>query len=102
MYKDKDRQKEANKQASQRRRDKGKGMTPKGIVIPEHPVPVIPKRGKDIKAFADLPPDVQHTIDMISEDEAGNIDQVEKRKRTAVAISYQHTFPDRYYSTAIE
>ena len=154
MYKDKDRQREANRQASQRQRDK-KGMTDDcakvGIVIPDHPVPVIPertsqgnirvskpgdadyvpqcettrafvelstesnhgqdlhkpidnielsknilaKRGKDIKSFEDLPPDVQQTIGMMSMVE-GKIDQTIKANRTAIAIHYQHTFPERY------
>ena len=36
MYKDKDKQREANKQAAKRRRDKVKGMTPDShTVIPE-------------------------------------------------------------------
>jgi hypothetical protein len=75
MYKDEHLQKEANKRASQRRRDKikqqgmtlvpEKGMINQGIVIPDHPVPVIPKRGKDIRCFADpkaLPPLTQAQI----------------------------------------
>lgn len=53
------------------------------------------KRGKDIKTFDDLPPDVQATINRISESNE------EKQKRTKVAIAYQHTFPDRYHSTGI-
>ena len=98
VYKDKDKQREANRRASQRQRDK-KGMTDDcakiGIVIPDHPVPVIPKRGKDIKVFEDLPPDVQATINRVSESNE------EKAKRTAAAIKYQHLFPDRYNSTGV-
>ena len=150
MYKDKAKQREANRQASQRQRDK-KGMTDDctkaGIVILDHPIPVIPertaqgnirvskpgdadyepqcetllvnakpntgdkrlkdyydehretglnsKRGKDIKTFGDLPPDVQQTIDNLSVVE-GKIDQTIKANRTAIAIHYQHTFPERY------
>ena len=137
MYKDKAKQKEANRQASQRRRDR-KGMTDDcakvGIVIPERTaqgnirvskpgdadyepqcettrafVEDRPrrkrlcfgirteegKRGKDIKVFADLPPDVQQTIDIMSVVE-GKIDQTIKANRTAIAIHYQHTFPERY------
>ena len=97
-YKDKDKQKEANRLASQRQRDK-KGMTDDcakaGIVIPDHPVPVIPKRGKDIKCFEDLPPDVQQSIDMMSVVD-GRIDQTIKANRTAIAVHYQHIFPERY------
>ena len=103
MYKDPDKQREANKQASQRQRDK-KGMTDDcakvGIVIPDHPVPVIPKRGKDIKVFEDLPPDVQKTINLMSQ-RAGKIDPMEKINRTSRAIRYQHLFPDRYNSTGV-
>ena len=155
MYKDKGKQREANRQASQRQRDK-KGMTDDcakaGIVIPDYPVPVIPertaqgnirvskpgdvdrafvdgkimtkadshadasditivkalyqviskpKRGKDIKVFEDLPPDVQNTIDGLSVDENGEIDRTVKAYRTAIAIHYQHLFPDRYNSTGV-
>lgn len=61
---------------------------------------VIPKRGKDIKTFDDLPPDVQQTIDKMSVVE-GKIDHTLKVNRTAIAIHYQHLFPDRYYSTGV-
>ncbi|KKL19791.1 hypothetical protein LCGC14_2461940 [marine sediment metagenome] len=53
-------------------------------------------RGKDIKCFADLPPDVQRTIDRLSLVD-GKIDQTVKANRTAIAVSYQHLFPDKYY-----
>jgi len=93
MYKDKDRQKEANRKASQHRRDKAKGMTQEGVVIPDHPVPVIPKsdkfRGLAITCFEDLPPDVQKAIRQEPEDQWSI--------RTVVAIHYQHLFPHRYY-----
>ena len=58
------------------------------------------KRGKDIKCFADLPLDVQQTIDSMSTID-GKIDQTVKANRTAIAISYQHLFPDRYYSQGL-
>ena len=48
-----------------------------------------PKRGKDIKCFEDLPVDVQQTIDRISESPE------EKRRRTGIAIHYQHVV-DRF------
>jgi len=51
------------------------------------------KRGKDITTFADLPPDVQATINRISQSNE------EKAKRTKVAIQYQRLFPNRYHST---
>jgi len=53
------------------------------------------KRGKDIKCFADLPPDVQATINRISESNE------EKKKWTKIAIKHQHLFPDRYHSTGV-
>ena len=60
------------------------------------------KRGKDIKVFADLPPDVQSTIETMSKDDAGKTDQAAKARRTAAAIHYQHLFPDRFHSVGIE
>ncbi len=167
MYKDPDKQREANKKASQRRRDKVnkvmgmtdveimQGMTepssssrviPKNEIIsdadyaritggsevvmpkPERTVqgnirvskpgdpdyepqcettrafvedrpkrPEVGKRGKDIKVFADLPPDVQVIINSMS----GVIDPKGKADRTEAAIMYQHLFPDRYYSAGV-
>ena len=102
MYKDRDKQRDANRKASQRKRDKTKGMTIQmsnegmtarnGLVSV---IPSIPTRGLDIKCFEDLPPDVQATINRLSESNE------EKAKRTAAAIKYQHLFPDRYYSTGV-
>ena len=60
-----------------------------------HQVISKPKRGKDIKCFDDLPPDVQATINRVSESNE------EKAKRTAAAIKYQHLFPNRYNSTGV-
>ncbi len=54
------------------------------------------RRGKDIKCFADLPPDVQHTIEKMSVVD-GKIDKTIKANRTAIAVNYQHLYPDRYY-----
>ena len=54
------------------------------------------KRGKDIKCFSDLPPDVQATINRVSDTNE------EKQKRTGIAIRYQHLFPDQYYGTQLE
>ena len=53
------------------------------------------KRGRDIKVFDDLPPDVQQTIDIMSIVD-GKMDLTIKANRTAIAIHYQHTFPGRY------
>ena len=56
------------------------------------------KRGKDIKCFEDLPPDVQATIKRMSSNNGGvTWDITEKAKRTAAAIKYQHLFPDRHF-----
>ncbi len=52
-----------------------------------------PKHGLDIKCFEDLPPDVQQTIDVMSVVE-GVVDKTIKANRTAIAIHYQHLFPD--------
>ena len=130
MYKDKDKQREANAERQRRYKAKqkallNKGVTqdineiPKGVTKPrlipgspslpslglqEHCRKVyavnFPKRGKDIKCFADLPPDVQQTIDEMSMVD-GKIDQTVKVNRTAIAVNYQHLFPDRYYSTGV-
>ena len=122
MYKDKDKQREANRKASRRARIKhrhkadltplaqgmtNEGMTPEseqgmtGSCCIDHAHNftgeiIQPKRGKDIKCFADLPPDVQQTIDKMSVFN-GKIDRAIKINRTAITINYQHLFPDRYY-----
>ena len=134
MYKDKAKQREANRKAQAK--FKAKGITEHKVlsapsVIPERTAlgnirvskpgdsdyvpqcetarafiedrpkrPETGKRGKDIKCFADLPPDVQRTITMMSTIE-GRLDEDEKAKRTARAIHYQSLFPDRYYSTGV-
>ena len=149
MYKDPDKQREANREASKKYRDSmtGKGMTVSPEIIPESDIRVIPertaqgnvkvskpgdanyvpqcettkafiedrprrkrlcfgirtelgKRGKDIKCFEDLPADVQQTIDKMSVVD-GKIDQTIKVNRTAIAVHYQHLFPDRFHSTGI-
>jgi len=46
------------------------------------------KRGLDIKCFEDLPPDVQESIRTVSESNE------EFKRRTGIAIRYQHLFPD--------
>jgi hypothetical protein len=71
MYKDKEKQREANRKAQVK--FKAKGITnrpPSGITEQEFieeaakvfDVPTGLKRGKDIKCFADLPPDVQRAV----------------------------------------
>ena len=55
---------------------------------------------KQVKCFEDLPPDVQKTIDSMSVVE-GKIDKTIKANRTAIAVHYQHLFPDRYYNTGV-
>jgi len=59
-------------------------------------VRLVPKRGLDIKTFADLPPDVQATINRLSHTNE------EKQKRTQIAIKYQQLFPNRYHSTGTD
>ena len=87
-YKDKDKQKKANRLAKQRQRQgMTKGMTEQGMTSTS---PVIPRRGKDITKFEHLPPDIQQIIDRISESDE------EHARRTAIAINYQHVFPDRF------
>ena len=121
MYKDKDKQREANRVAQARFKAKGitEGITNQGITLTSPVIPdgsttidavqalhrliakplvikaVKPRRGKDITKFKHLPPDVQATIDRIS------MDEQEHNRRTAIAIDYQHKQPDRYYSTGI-
>lgn len=56
-----------------------------------------PKRGKDIKVFADLPPDIQRTIDRMSINKDGTVNQTVKANRTAIAVNYQHQFPGKYH-----
>lgn len=109
MYKDKDKQKEANRKASQRRRDKGmtQGITNQGMTVTDEPPNVIPaeaikkaahrlRRGKDIKCFEDLHPGIQATIIRDSTDKDGKLDEGEKSRRTTIAVSYQHLYPERY------
>ncbi len=155
MYKDKDKQREANRKAMQRSRNKvADNLMPgykegydKAIeiacdtpsVIPSDVIPertaqgnirvskpgdddYVPQcetmmvfvggknwvdelgrsltRGKDIKCFADLPPDVQETIRKMSMLD-GKLDETIKANRTAIAVNYQHLFPERYHSTGV-
>ncbi len=68
MYKDKDKQREANKEAAKRYRDSRKGMTASGPsvtirryrVIPCDDIPVIPKQDKML--VGDLPPKEQAMV----------------------------------------
>ena len=73
------------------------GMT-KGVTVTGSGARVIPKRGKDIKCFEDLPADVQQAVNMMSMVN-DKIDQTIKANRTAIAIHYQHIFPGRYEPT---
>ena len=85
-YKDKDKQREANRRIQAKRRAKGvtKGVTSQGVTVSDSGTCVTPKRGKDIKCFKDLPPDVQATIRRVSQSNE------EFQRRTAIAIHYQH------------
>ena len=119
MYKDKDKQREADRERQRRyRANRGLKAYPKGVTNSGRDTKGVtdierdkaiefmaktagkaeraePKRGKDIKCFEDLPPDVQQTIDIMSIVE-GKTDQTIKANRTAIAVHYQHVFPERY------
>lgn len=111
MYKDRDKQREANRERQRRYKAKQKALLSEGVTEgvtealegqrQQQEGYISPtsadnlKRGKDIKCFADLPPDVQAIIRRISESNE------EFEKRTKAAIKYQHLFPDRYHSTGI-
>ena len=128
MYKDKDKDRQrASRNVFTKLAVKGvteheKGMTNQGMTVSGSSTCVIPcdtrlkvipedtpivilceagsERGKDIKVFEDLPPDVQQTIDIMSVVD-GKIDKTIKVNRTAIAVHYQHLFPDRCYSTGV-
>lgn len=89
MYKDADKQREAQRDWVRQKRAKEQGSTVGST-----------KRGKDIKVFEDLPSHVQQTIDMMSTVD-GKIDKIVKANRTAIAVNYQHQFPDRFHSTGV-
>ena len=119
MYKDKDKQREANRERQRRYKARQKALPEEGVTDkalpnsepktieeahrvlqginyaqpappPTTPYPSNPKRGLGIKCFEDLPADVQATINRLSESNE------EKAKRTAAAIKYQHLFPGSY------
>ena len=105
MYKDKDKQREANAERQRRYKAKHKGVTSAGVTDKALPkdrdvcmfLPKkVPKRGKDIRCFADLSPGIQQVINRLSTID-GKIDKSRKVNRTIIAINYQHLFPDRYY-----
>ena len=113
MYKDKDKQREAGRERARRyRENRQKALLSEGVTnkaLPDGTMSIETlammdagcgnkldhglKRGKDIKCFEDLPADVQRTIERLSDNPE------EKRRRTGIAIHYQHLFPGRYYST---
>ena len=98
MYKDKDRQREANRDRQRRYKAKQKALLKQGVMDDKAKGVTWydnPQRGKDIKCFADLHPGIQQTIVRMSTTD-GRLDEDEKAKRTLAAIKYQHLFPDRY------
>ena len=127
VYKDKDKQRKANRKASQRRRDMLKGMANQGVmdagmtksssVIPEDTPIVIPCEShidaSDISAVKALHQvislkrgnDIKCFEDLppdVQETIRAMSDSNEEfQKRTVAAIKYQHLFPDRYHSTGI-
>lgn len=125
-YKDKDKQREAGRERARRYREAhqkallSEGVTGKalpertGVNLEALGIEAVPngrgghklvapcsKRGKDIKCFADLPLDVQKTIDRMSINKDGTVNQTIKANRTAIAVNYQHLFPGRYHSTGL-
>ena len=120
MYKDKDKQREANAERQRRYRkallttsNVMEGVTPEeqkalhSAGVTDKALPTkqyadvstkelaeqfynYKRRGKGITKFEHLPPDVQATIDRLSTDEQ------EHERRTAIAIDYQHKQPDHY------
>lgn len=74
MYKDKEKQKEATREAVKRHRAKQQGITSR----------------QGITCFDDLPADVQRTIERLSDTPE------EKAQRTAIAIDYQRQHPSLY------
>ena len=119
MYKDKAKQREANRERQRRYRDwKASGGVTQGVTDSGRDKQGVtdierdkaiefmaktagkaeragPKRGKDIKSFRDLPLDVQVTINRMSFVD-GKTDLTIKANRTAIAINYQHLFPGMY------
>lgn len=107
-YKDKDRQREVNRQASQRRRDKLKGMTPdpkKGatISLTRHTPLVIPEQGiteeqfiKKVSEIYDVPQGItQAEIDALPDDVKVAIAREPKEEhkiRTERAVRYNRLF----------
>jgi len=92
MYKDKNKQREANRERQRRYKAKQKALLSEGVTgkaLPQFEDIIglhlkgVPKRGKDIKCFADLPPDVQATIRRISQSNE------EFQRRTRIAIDFQ-------------
>ena len=107
MYKDKDKQREANRRAQAR--FKAKGITSEGItdrVLPDGirtdlSIGMVPNIHHCRKmTFKDLPLDVQQSIEYMSQAraEAGeNSYENEKQARTERAIKYQQLYPDVVY-----
>ena len=111
MYKDKDKQREAAAGRQRRYKDRQKALLSEGVTgkalptcigcVPETKDTGPARRGKDITCFTHLPPDVQATINRLSTNQDGTVDEQARANRTAIAIDYQHNQPDRYYSTGI-
>lgn len=103
MYKDKDKQREASKARMKRYRARKQGVTSEGVTNQLKANQVTPnmRRGKEIQCFADLPPDIQATIIRLTTNNDGTVDKQARTNRTAIAINYQHLFPDRYDSVGV-
>ena len=113
MYKDKDKQRDAQRNWVRQKRavkgSTGQGSTEVKLVgdlPPKEQAMVLkvlsppkPKRGKNIKCFADLSLDIKKTIVRLTTNPDGSIDHAARANRIAIAIDYQHKHPDRYHST---
>jgi hypothetical protein len=99
MYKDKEKQKQANRAAAQRRRDKAKGMT-QGMTKPGYDaqgMTEVLQPKPDRLMFDDLPSDVQASIEKFCA-ENNNGERAASHSRQAMterALDYQRQFGKR-------
>ena len=83
MYKDKDKQREANKQAKARQRAR-QGMTEGRLTVTPSVIP--------------LHPAIIATINRLSTRQDGTLDEQEQYRRIAIATAYEHLYPGRPYT----
>ena len=85
-YKDKDKQRQANRAAKQRQRQ---GMTSQGMTSTS---PVIPSQA------VTLHPAIIRTINRLTTNPDGTVDEQARTNRLAMAINYERMFPGRPYT----